>query len=108
MIVHRWIGHLTLLGIVVFALMIARAQNRPLEKSTVVAAFTPPTAAEQEVSFQIGSGSLSARAQNVESIVPLANAFTTSSVRPPLQIMTYTVQGGDTPQQHCDAFQVEA
>jgi hypothetical protein len=97
MFVHRWVGHLTLLSIVVFALIIARAQNQPLEKSTVVATFTPPVATEEEVGFQIGSGNLLARAQNSESIVPLANAFTLSSIRPPIQIMTYTVQGGDTP-----------
>src|SRR5512136_2187075 len=107
MTLHRWIGHLTLLGIVVLSLIMARAQNRPLEKSTVVAAFTLPAAPEQEVGFQTGSGSLPARAQNVDSIVPLASAFTMSSIRPPIQIMTYTVQAGDMPSSIAARFKLK-
>lgn len=42
MTLHRWISHLTVLGIVVLALLIARAPNQPLEKSAVVAAFDQP------------------------------------------------------------------
>ncbi len=107
MTLHRWLSHLILLGIVVLALIIARLQNQPLAKSAVVATFNPPAASAQEADLQVRPGNLLARAQNDDSIVPLANAFTMSSIRPPLQIMTYTVQAGDTPSSIAARFELK-
>jgi murein DD-endopeptidase MepM/ murein hydrolase activator NlpD len=93
----RWIGHLTVLGIVVVALILARTSKPLLEKSTVVASFKPSASPEQEVSQLIAFGDRPVRLQSDDRVTILADAFTLSSVRPPVEVMTYTVQAGDTP-----------
>ncbi|CAG0937702.1 Murein DD-endopeptidase MepM [Thermoflexales bacterium] len=107
MTLYRWISHLTVLGIVVLALLIARTQNQLLEKSTVVAALDQTAEPMQEMSLRAAPDNLLARAQADDRIEPLANAFTLSSMRPLVQLMTYTVQAGDTPSSIAAQFKLK-
>ena len=107
MTLHRLIGHLTVLIIIVFALILARTPSPPSEKSTVVAAFKSPAASEQAVSQLIATGNQLARIQDEDRVMTLANAVTLSSVRPPVQVMTYTVQAGDTPSSIAAQFKLK-
>jgi len=104
---QRWIGHLTVLGIVVVVLIIARTSNPLLEKSTVVASFKPLAVSEQAASQLIASSDRLVRVQSEDRVMILANAVTLSSVRPPIQIMTYTVQAGDTPSSIAARFKLK-
>ena len=97
-IVLRLTGHVIILSLVVIALLLARAtKDQPAVSTNVTARFTEVTVDDQVVenNFERLSAITSEGADH--HLAALANPHTTTSIRPPVEVMTYTVQAGDTP-----------
>lgn len=94
----RIITHLSVLSIVAIALLLARTTNdQPTASVNVTARFTGATVSDRVAENHFDH--LSALASQVADsrVVPLASPHTSTSVRPPVDLTTYTVQSGDTP-----------
>lgn len=94
----RLVGHLSVLSIVALALLLARAKtDRPLASSNVTARFNEAMLSDQIPENHFDHlGALASETANHE-VGLLANPHTATSIRPPVDLMRYTVQSGDTP-----------
>ena len=94
----RLTEHAIILSIVAIALLLARATTeQPLTLPNVTARFNVATLSNQVA--ENGFDRLRAFASEAANhrVVPLANPHTATSIRPPIDLMRYTVQNGDTP-----------
>lgn len=98
MSLSRITGHLTVLGIVVMAVLIARAKPETATHLPLVTARVNATVVSDQVA-ENHFDHLTALASQArgERVIALADPYTPTSIRPPIQLRTYTVQPGDTP-----------
>jgi murein DD-endopeptidase MepM/ murein hydrolase activator NlpD len=94
----RIIGHLTVLGIIVLATLVARARPETAARPTVVTARADAAVVFDQVTENHFDhlSALASRAHE-ERVSALADPHTPTSIRPPIDLRTYTVQPGDTP-----------
>jgi murein DD-endopeptidase MepM/ murein hydrolase activator NlpD len=94
----RLTGHAIVVSLVVIALLLARTTNdQPLASANVTARFRGTTLPDPVAENDFDRLSAFASDTADHHVVALANPHTVTSIRPPVEVVTYTVQAGDTP-----------